>query len=47
MAQDAIAGVYQDRQQYVKAAAAWKTAIEKFGTNNGSRTQRLDQIIKA
>jgi uncharacterized protein YfaS (alpha-2-macroglobulin family) len=46
LAQDTLASIYLDRQQYVKAAEAWKTAIDKFGTDEGRRTQQLDQIIK-
>lgn len=42
---DAVAQTYEDRRQYVKAAAAWKEAIAKFGDEN-HRQQRFDQIVK-
>ena len=45
LARDAIAGEYADRRQYVKAAAAWKKAIDEYGP--GSRNHRqnnFDQI---
>src|SRR5690606_18464929 len=45
-ASDRIASIYEDRQQYVKAADAWKQGIEKFGDENNTRQARLDQIIK-
>jgi uncharacterized protein YfaS (alpha-2-macroglobulin family) len=43
---DALAQVYEDRRQYVKAAAAWKKAIAEYtaGRDN-SRQKRLEQII--
>lgn len=45
-ARDTLAQIYEDRRQYVKAAAAWKKAIEEYGPgNNGYRQQRLDQIV--
>ncbi|MBX3443160.1 MAG: alpha-2-macroglobulin [Planctomyces sp.] len=46
LAQDRLAQVYQDRQQYGKAADAWRIAIAKFGAENNARQQSLDQIIK-
>jgi hypothetical protein len=44
-ARDGIAQEYEDRRQYVKAAAAWKKAIAAHG-GAGYRQQRLDQIVK-
>lgn len=41
---DALADAYEDRRQYVKAAAAWKSALAKFGDEN-HRQQRLMQIV--
>jgi uncharacterized protein YfaS (alpha-2-macroglobulin family) len=46
LAQDALARVYQDRQQYVKAADAWREGLKKFGDVNNSRSSQLNQIIK-
>lgn len=42
---DTVAQIYEDRRQYVKAAAAWKAALAKFGDEN-HRQQRSDQIVK-
>ncbi len=42
-AADMVASLYEDRRQYVAAAAAWKTALEKFGDDN-HRAERLRQI---
>ena len=42
---DVIAHTYEDRRQYVKAAAAWKEALNRFGDEN-HRQQRIDQIVK-
>lgn len=42
-AADMVASIYEDRRQYVTAAAAWKTALEKFGDDN-HRAARLKQI---
>jgi tetratricopeptide (TPR) repeat protein len=45
---DALAGIFEDRQQYPKAADYWKQAIAKFGpgpVNNHYRQNRLDQIV--
>ncbi len=42
---DQVAQIYEDRRQYVKAAAAWKVALAKFG-NEDHRQARLDQIVK-
>ncbi len=44
-AADQIAGIYEDRQQYVKAAKAWQDAISQTG-NFKHRQFRLDQIVK-
>jgi alpha-2-macroglobulin len=43
-AADMVAQIYEDRRQYVKAAAAWKSALDKFGDQD-HRRQRLQQII--
>lgn len=45
-ASDQISSIYEDRQQYVKAAAAWKAGIAKFGNENNFRQGHLDQIVK-
>jgi len=45
-ASDRIASTYEDRQQYVKAAAAWKEGLAKFGNENNVRQARVDQIVK-
>lgn len=42
---DLVAQIYEDRRQYVKAAAAWKAALAKFG-DEGHRQIRYDQIVK-
>ena len=42
---DTVAQTYEDRRQYAKAAAAWKSALAKFGDED-HRKQRLDQIVK-
>ncbi len=45
-ARDALAQIFENRRQYVKAAAAWKQAIADYGPGpNNSRQQRLDQIV--
>ena len=45
-AADLLASIFENRQQYPRAAIAWRAAIEKFGPgNNSSRRKRLDQII--
>ncbi|HUQ69640.1 MAG TPA: MG2 domain-containing protein, partial [Planctomycetaceae bacterium] len=41
---DTVAQIYEDRRQYVKAAAAWKTALDKFGDED-HRKQRHQQIV--
>lgn len=44
-ARDAIARVYENRRQFVKAAAAWKKAIAEYGPGDDSYRQKdLDQI---
>ncbi len=41
-----LASVFENRQQYTRAAIAWRDAIGKFGPGNNSyRRKRLDQII--
>jgi uncharacterized protein YfaS (alpha-2-macroglobulin family) len=43
---DALAQIFEDRRQYVKAAAAWEKAIAEYGKGNeNSRQKRLDQIV--
>ena len=38
---------YEDRRQYPRAANEWRRALADFGPGvNGSRQQRLDQIVK-
>jgi uncharacterized protein YfaS (alpha-2-macroglobulin family) len=45
-ARDALANVFEDRRQYVKAAAAWEKAVAEYGPGqNNWRQQRLDQIV--
>ncbi len=45
-ARDLLAGEYEDRRQYVKAAQAWKTAIAEYGAGRQAfRQKRLDQIV--
>jgi uncharacterized protein YfaS (alpha-2-macroglobulin family) len=45
-ARDALAQEYEDRRQYVKAAAAWNKAILEYGVGvNNARQRRLDQIV--
>jgi len=45
-ARDMIAQVYEDRRQYVKAAGAWKLAIDEYGRGrNNERQQCLNQIV--
>jgi uncharacterized protein YfaS (alpha-2-macroglobulin family) len=45
-ARDTLAQVFENRRQYVKAADAWKTAIDEYGPGHQSfRQQRLDQIV--
>ena len=43
---ETLAGLYENRQQYPRAAAYWKQAIDRFGPgSNNHRRNRLDQII--
>jgi uncharacterized protein YfaS (alpha-2-macroglobulin family) len=45
-ARDALGQLFEDRRQYVKAAAAWKEAIAEYGPGNlNYRQNRLDQIV--
>jgi hypothetical protein len=45
-ARDALSQEFEDRRQYVKAAAAWKKAIEEHGKGyEQSRQKRLNQIV--
>jgi alpha-2-macroglobulin len=42
---DALSSEYEDRRQYVKAAASWKKAIDIYGPGaHGHRSDRLQQI---
>ncbi|OYW17675.1 MAG: hypothetical protein B7Z55_12065, partial [Planctomycetales bacterium 12-60-4] len=43
-AADAVASIYENRRQYVKAAAAWKASLDRFGADE-SRQQRFNQIV--
>jgi uncharacterized protein YfaS (alpha-2-macroglobulin family) len=46
MARDALAYEYEDRRQYVKAAAVWRKAIAEYGAGFEKERQRqLDQIV--
>ncbi len=42
---DTLGSLFEDRQQYPRAAEWWQTGIKKFGDNGRSRKQRLDQIV--
>jgi uncharacterized protein YfaS (alpha-2-macroglobulin family) len=45
-ARDALAGIYENRRQYVKAIEAWKRAIAEYGPGQDNyRQKRLDQIV--
>ena len=45
-AADLLAGVFENRQQYPRAATAWREAIKRFGPgNNMFRRKKLDQIV--
>ena len=44
-AADQLGQIYEDRRQFVKAAAAWRSALEKFGDEE-HRQGRLNQIVK-
>jgi len=43
-ARDTLAQIYEDRRQYVKAAEAWKKAMQEYGDGN-HRQRRIDQIV--
>ena len=46
LSRDALAQEFEDRRQYVKAAAAWRKAIEEYGAGHlEHRKNRLDQIV--
>jgi len=46
MALDRLAGIFENRQQYPKAADYWREAIQRFGDpRNKSRSKRLSQIV--
>jgi uncharacterized protein YfaS (alpha-2-macroglobulin family) len=45
VARDAIAQEYENRRQYVKAAAAWDKGIEEYGPGP-HRDNRRDQIVR-
>ena len=40
----ALAGIFEDRRQYDRAADAWRAAL-KFAANRNEKQQRLDQIL--
>src|SRR5436190_22125815 len=43
---DALAQIFEDRRQYVKAAAAWQRAINEYGAGpNDNRRARRNQIV--
>ncbi len=43
---DALAGIFENRQQYPKAADYWKQDIQRFGAGDRAwRQARLDQIL--
>lgn len=42
---DRLAGIYENRRQYSRAAEVWRRAIEEQGPEKKYRQQRLDQII--
>ena len=44
-ATDALANLFENRQQYDRSAEYWKLAIKNFGDPNSTRQHRLDQII--
>jgi alpha-2-macroglobulin len=37
--------IFEDRQQYPKAAEIWRESIERFGDRNDNKQKRLDQIV--
>src|SRR5262249_20628083 len=45
-ARDAVAQIFENRRQYVKAAGAWKKAIAEYGAGKDNfRKNRLEQIV--
>ena len=44
-AHDALAMLFEDRQQYERAAEYWRIGIERRKDQNLNRTQRLNQIV--
>ena len=45
-ARDALANIYANRRQYVKAAEAWRTALKEYGPGHDEfRQKALDQIV--
>ncbi len=40
-----LAQIYEDRQQYPKAAERWRESIRRFKDRNKYKRQRLDQIV--
>jgi uncharacterized protein YfaS (alpha-2-macroglobulin family) len=45
-ARNKLASIYENRRQYVKAAAAWKKALAEYGPGqNNYRQNNLDQIV--
>jgi len=42
----ALASLFEDRRQFVRAADYWKQAVEKYGDPNKAYQSRLDQIEK-
>ena len=41
-----LPGLFENRQQYPRAAAAWREALERFGPgNNMFRRKKLNQIV--
>ena len=40
-----LAQIYEDRQQYPKAAEQWQASIDRFRDRNRHKRQRLDQIV--
>ncbi|HET6248026.1 MAG TPA: MG2 domain-containing protein, partial [Tepidisphaeraceae bacterium] len=44
-ATNALASLFENRQQYDRAAEYWKQSIQKFGDPHSNKKQQLDQII--
>jgi len=42
---EALAQIFEDRQQYPKAAECWKRCLDEYGDQQGRRQARLTQII--